>query len=361
MSRRYCVLGLGAVLFFSATTPNATACSHSYDFYLDAWPSNYDFGSSAPGPMAEAIAEKMQVPISIVSTPFPDENTEYQPMLGNTGTPPNFNYGPGPMGTIYNLNLQRPIVTGILRGELRLSGSDVESDGNSYERYVLRVFTATVFYDVLVRINFFTYQPDIGGVCGFTSAGWDFYEISGPRLIPGPTLTAAVSRKTHDSVGTFDVNLPLSGTRGVECRSGGANGAYTVVFTFSENLTGVDGRVVTPCGTVSSANIGPNANQYTVNLTGVCNAQYVTVTLTGVHGTAGGTTPSTSATMGVLLGDVNADGFVLSGDYTATRQRSGSTVDASNFRYDINADGFILSGDYTTVRQQSGTQLPMAP
>jgi Dockerin type I domain len=61
--------------------------------------------------------------------------------------------------------------------------------------------------------------------------------------------------------------------------------------------------------------------------------------------------------MAVLLGDVNGDGFVLSGDYTAVRQKSGSAVDGNTFKFDINADGFILSGDYTTARQQSGAHL----
>ena len=62
--------------------------------------------------------------------------------------------------------------------------------------------------------------------------------------------------------------------------------------------------------------------------------------------------------MGVLLADVNGDGFVLSGDYTTVRQKSGATADQDTFRYDVNADGFVLSGDYTTARQQSGTHLP---
>jgi hypothetical protein len=65
-----------------------------------------------------------------------------------------------------------------------------------------------------------------------------------------------------------------------------------------------------------------------------------------------------SIPMSLLLGDVNQDGFVLSGDYTATRQQSGATVNGDTFRYDVNADGFILSGDYTIVRNQSGTHVP---
>ncbi|PYU18576.1 MAG: hypothetical protein DMG30_27290, partial [Acidobacteria bacterium] len=47
-------------------------------------------------------------------------------------------------------------------------------------------------------------------------------------------LTGSVSRKTHGGAGTFDINLPLSGEPGVECRSGGGN--YTEVFTFNNNV-----------------------------------------------------------------------------------------------------------------------------
>jgi hypothetical protein len=174
-------------------------------------------------------------------------------------------------------------------------------------------------------------------------------------------LTAAASRKTHGSAGTFDISLPLSGTRGVECRSGAVAGIHSVVFTFSENLTGVDSRVVTPCGTVSSSNVGPNPNQYTVNLTGVCNAQYVTVTLTGVHGSAGGTTASASATMGVLLGDVDASGRVDSNDVFLVRQQSLLPITSANFREDINASGRIDSNDVFIAQQQSLTGLPTPP
>jgi PKD repeat protein len=103
-----------------------------------------------------------------------------------------------------------------------------------------------------------------------------------------PPVTAVVSRKTHGSVGDFDVNLPLTGTRGVECRSGGATNDYKMVFSFLNNLTSVGGASVTSgTGSVTTRAIGPNPNQYTVNLTGVTNAQYITVAVTGAHDAAG--------------------------------------------------------------------------
>ena len=52
-----------------------------------------------------------------------------------------------------------------------------------------------------------------------------------------PTAQSAVSRKTHGGAGTFDVNLPLTGTPGIECRTGGATNDYTMLVAFSGNVT----------------------------------------------------------------------------------------------------------------------------
>src|SRR5437660_6808415 len=49
-------------------------------------------------------------------------------------------------------------------------------------------------------------------------------------------LTRAVSRLSHAAAGMFDVNLPLSGTSGVEPRG---SSTYTLVFTFASSLTAV--------------------------------------------------------------------------------------------------------------------------
>ena len=346
---------LAAATMLVALTITGAYAQCNYD--LDADP-NYCFGSVPPnsGEMAGAIQQTMGVPISTVST-LANENTAFPPVLGDSNNPPFFVYGPGPIGTIENLNLHTVLVAGIIRGELRYAGTDVSSCCASFDRWVLRVFTQTMFHDVLIK------YIGCNGICpgGPLGAVWSFSQISGPRPIPGPTLTAAASRKTHGSAGTFDISLPLSGTRGVECRSGIAVGIHTVVFTFSENLTGVDSRVVTPCGTVSSSNVGPNPNQYTVSLTGVCNAQYVMVTLTGVHGSAGGTTASASATMGVLLGDVDASGRVDSNDVFLVRQQSLLPITSANFREDIDASGRIDSNDVFIAQQQSLTGLPTPP
>jgi len=58
--------------------------------------------------------------------------------------------------------------------------------------------------------------------------------------------------------------------------------------------------------------------------------------------------------MTARVGDTNADGAVNSGDSTQTRNRSGQSTDAINFRSDVNTDGAVNSGDSFLVRSQSG-------
>jgi uncharacterized repeat protein (TIGR03803 family) len=171
-------------------------------------------------------------------------------------------------------------------------------------------------------------------------------------------LRSVVSRKTHGGAGTFDVNLPLTGNPGIECRSGPSND-YTMVFTFPNPLTSVGGAAVTSgTGTVSGSAIGADTRQYVVNLTGVTSGQIITVTLANVADSAGNSSASAAASMGVLVGDTNGDGFVNSGDIAQTKSQSGQVVGSSNFREDLNADGNLNSGDIALVKSKSGTALP---
>jgi Astacin (Peptidase family M12A)/Divergent InlB B-repeat domain len=171
-----------------------------------------------------------------------------------------------------------------------------------------------------------------------------------------------VSRMTHTGAGTFDVNLPLTGTRGVECRSGGANGNYTMVFQFANSLTSVGGASVTSgTGSVSNNAIGLNNREYLVNLTGVANAQYITVSLTNVHDSVGNAGNLTGPQMGVLVGDTTANGLVNSSDIAQTQSQSGTPVSSSNFREDVTVNGAINSSDISLVQSKSGTALPSLP
>src|SRR5262249_45033258 len=51
------------------------------------------------------------------------------------------------------------------------------------------------------------------------------------------SITSAVSRKAHGAAGNFDIAMPLSGPTGVEDRNTGGTHDYTLVVTFSQNVT----------------------------------------------------------------------------------------------------------------------------
>lgn len=174
-----------------------------------------------------------------------------------------------------------------------------------------------------------------------------------------PMLVSAASRKTHTGV-PFDINLPLTGSPGIECRSGGTSGVYTMIFKFALPISSVGGGSVTSgTGGVSSGMIdSTNTRQYIVNLTGVTNAQYITVGLTNVADVAGNTASAVSTTMGVLVGDITGNGNVNSSDISDAQSQSGQAVTANNFRDDVTVNGAINSSDISLVQSQSGMALP---
>ena len=175
---------------------------------------------------------------------------------------------------------------------------------------------------------------------------------------PGPVpLSAVVSRKTHGDAGTFDVNLPLTGGPGIECRSGGANSDYTLVFTFVDQLASVDTASVTS-GSVSASNIGTDRHQYIVNLTGVANARVITVSLSNVVDIAGHQSATVSVPMGVLVGDANFNKVVSNTDVAAVKGQISSPVITSNFRTDVNANGIVSNTDVSATKAQVSTTLP---
>ena len=177
-----------------------------------------------------------------------------------------------------------------------------------------------------------------------------------------PLLQGAVSQKTHGSAGSFDVDLPLSGASGTECRIGGPTGDYTIVLTFLANVSvsaspqatvtagvGVIGR-----GGVSNGGVVvTSGNVVTIPLTNVANAQTINVTLNNVNGSTNLTIP-----MRVLVGDTNGNGTVNATDVSLIKARSGQAVDATTLRADVTADGNINATDISLVKSLSGTSLP---
>jgi hypothetical protein len=65
-----------------------------------------------------------------------------------------------------------------------------------------------------------------------------------------------------------------------------------------------------------------------------------------------------SATMGVLIGDVNANKVVSNTDVASIKGQVAAPVTSSNFRNDVNANGVISNTDVSTTKAQVGTVLP---
>ncbi|HJT82437.1 MAG TPA: hypothetical protein VJ719_14680 [Chthoniobacterales bacterium] len=168
-----------------------------------------------------------------------------------------------------------------------------------------------------------------------------------------PALLNVVSRKTHGTE-SFDIPLPQTGTRGVECRSGGPSGDFTIVFQFANPITNCGSS---PNGTVQP---GASSNECAVQLTGVPDGQYATVTLNGVlddHAGQG----NLSATFGVLLGDVSGNGAVSNTDVAAVKGQVSAPVTASNCRDDVTTNGAVSNTDVSVAKGQVGNTLPSTP
>jgi hypothetical protein len=173
-------------------------------------------------------------------------------------------------------------------------------------------------------------------------------------------LTSVGSSKLHGTNPTPRIIvLPLSGKIGIECRSGGASNAYTLVYTFERNIVARGTATKTQgTATVRTPTIGPAQNQVTVPLTGVTNAQHLLVDLSGVQDSAGATLNHATARMDVLVGDTTGDGLVNSADINQTKSQIGLAVGPGNFREDVIADNSINGKDLSLVKSQSGTALP---
>ena len=167
-------------------------------------------------------------------------------------------------------------------------------------------------------------------------------------------LAGVVSRKTHGNAGTFDVDLPQTSAPGIECRSGGINKEYTLVFVFANNVTVQSATVASGVGSVNTFSV--NQNTVTANLSGVTTGQTIVVKLVGVSD--GLNTSDVQATMGVLVGDTTVNGKVNASDIAQVQSQSGHLVTSENFREDVTVNGTINSSDIALVQSQSGMGLP---
>jgi endonuclease/exonuclease/phosphatase family metal-dependent hydrolase len=178
-----------------------------------------------------------------------------------------------------------------------------------------------------------------------------------------PAITAAVSRKPHGTAGNFDVDV--FSAQNTEPRK---NGPTQLVVTFDrpiQQLSGTTNDVTVSSGTVSA--LAVNGNQLTITMSGVLNANLLSVQFPGIA-TAGNPSAVCTATLclRVLLGDASCTtgpnpSTVDALDLVYVRTRVGQTITTSNFRADVNADGIINALDLVSVRVQIGRSVIVCP
>jgi hypothetical protein len=195
-------------------------------------------------------------------------------------------------------------------------------------------------------------------------AGCSGYTVTVSGLVgsgtgPGPCAPAptVVSEKIHGGAGTFSIPMPLTGTSGVEDRTGngGVAGTHTIRLSFTTDPTGATASVIAHspgAGTGSVSGVSYSGNDMIVSLTGVSNAQVLTLS------TSGGSVSPATVPIGFLAGDVNFNRAVNSTDILITKSRLGAVLDATNFRSDVNASGSISSTDVLLIKQFLATALP---
>jgi N-acetylneuraminic acid mutarotase len=192
-----------------------------------------------------------------------------------------------------------------------------------------------------------------GGISGTTY--YDQVQIS--NVACAPAVASAVSRKSHGAAGVFNIALPLTGAAGVESRRGtGTTLSDHVIVVSFEHAVSIAGLTLNSSAGSPLASATVDGSTLTISLSSVADAQRVTINLLSVSdGTNSG---DIALPIELLIGDVNGDRVVNSGDALQTRNRSGQATDATNFRADVNTDGNVNSGDAISVRSRSGNFLP---
>ena len=178
-----------------------------------------------------------------------------------------------------------------------------------------------------------------------------------PSAAAALQLLAVQSRKSHGAAGAFDVNIDpaplINGAISVEPRGIGAG--HTIVFQFTVPVTSI--------GAVASVDAANNAagaangafagNEVLVTLRGIPDNQRVTVSVGNVNNAG----VDFSASLGFLVGDVNASRSVSASDIVAIKAHGGQGVGAANFRFDPGLNGSIGAGDVSAAKARAGTVL----
>ncbi len=139
----------------------------------------------------------------------------------------------------------------------------------------------------------------------------------------------------------------------MECR----NGNLTLLLSFNSSIATANVAVVSGTGTVSEAP-SISGNSATVNISGVADAQTLTLAISNLRDTSQRTLPDFTIPLRVLLGDVSGNGSVNASDVGLIKSQTGAAVTNETFRFDLTVDGAISASDVGLVKSRSGIAIP---
>jgi Bacterial Ig-like domain len=239
------------------------------------------------------------------------------------------------------------------------------ADNTATQNFEVRLYEnpgATEQFEIIYGALNGVTTSDTGGVQGNSGAGFyteDFCNTTPPAnssrtyAIPtcGINLVSAASRLTHGhGAGTFDIDMPLTGTSGVEDRR---SHTYNAVFNFDSPVT--SGQVVVVGGTANIGTITFSGNSMIAQVGGVTAAEVVTLRVQNINGDGQqhGDVP-----FGFLTGDVTANRVVDRPDLHQIQTDQGQPVTAANFRDDLDLSGRVDIADAHGVRANAGNSIP---
>ena len=172
-----------------------------------------------------------------------------------------------------------------------------------------------------------------------------------------PAVVSVVSRMGH-AAQNFDLPLPQSGAGGIECRNPSIG--LTIVVAFDRPVTAGSASVSAGTATVDGTPTF-TGNTMSVRLSGVANAQAITLALSDVTDHAAGVLAAAAVSFRVLHGDVNGNGAVSAADVNLVKSRLNQTVTYATYRADVSADNAVSVTDVNAVIAKVNTTVVGGP
>ncbi|MBA3961904.1 MAG: discoidin domain-containing protein [Chthoniobacterales bacterium] len=173
----------------------------------------------------------------------------------------------------------------------------------------------------------------------------------------GPPVLKGSSTVLQGSAGNYGLIIwPASGK--IEPRKGATPGQYNLTLNFSAPVSGVTATLrrqdgLTEVGGVTGVSYDSTGKIVTVTLSGVGNAQPLSLHLSNIYPGNG----TLDLPFNVLWGDVNGDNIVNNLDLSIVQNTHTTLVNGSTAFYDVNCDGAINASDDSLVTSAFHTGL----